>query len=53
MICFERDSNVLLKPCGHSGFCKDCITENLKRSQDCPVCRKEIKKIYLISFDEE
>ena len=53
IICLDANSEILIKPCGHSGICKICITENLKENTKCPVCRENIKEIYLIAYDEE
>lgn len=42
-ICMETITNCLtLSPCLHN-FCNDCLTDHLKRSTDCPLCRKRIK----------
>ena len=53
IICFDTNSEILIKPCGHSGICKNCITESLKENPKCPVCRKNMEEIYLIAYDEE
>lgn len=29
MICFDKNSEVLIKPCGHSGICKECMKNSL------------------------
>jgi len=42
-ICIETISScVTLSPCLHN-FCHDCLNDYLKRSTDCPLCRKKIK----------
>lgn len=53
IICCDKQSEVMIHPCGHSGICKDCMTECLKRSDKCPHCKQPMDKIYLIYFDEE
>lgn len=52
-ICFENKNNILLQPCNHSGFCQDCMIEQLKYQRHCPFCRQDIKQIYVIYYDEE
>ena len=52
-ICTENPTDVMLKPCGHTGICKACILEWLKKNQSCPSCKTEIEKFYLIEYDEE
>lgn len=53
MICCDKTSDVLIHPCGHSGMCKDCVTECLKMNDKCPHCKTKMEKIYLIYYDEE
>ena len=52
IICCEKQSEVLIHPCGHSGLCKNCITECIKRTDECPHCKQKMEKIYLIYYDE-
>ena len=52
-ICFDRQGDVLIKPCGHSGICKDCILECLKNNILCPICKNEIKEVLVLEYDEE
>ena len=37
-ICMENPKNVVLVPCGHFGFCLECI----KKLAQCPTCRTDI-----------
>lgn len=53
VICMDKESEILMKPCGHSGVCQECIIENLKNNNQCPHCREKIDKVYIIFFDEE
>ena len=53
IICLENKSEILIKPCGHSGICKICITEFLKLNENCHICRKKIEKVYIMEFDQE
>jgi len=49
-ICFERNVEVVFKPCGHLCACKDCTDRMFtistqysnSRSKVCPVCRKNV-----------
>merc|ERR1712228_663514 len=36
-ICWNREPNYMLKPCGHSTFCEICIKE--LQPTECPICR--------------
>lgn len=53
IVCCEKQSEVMIFPCGHSGLCKNCITECIKRSDECLHCKKKMEKIYLIYYDED
>lgn len=53
IICCDKQSEVMIHPCGHSGICKDCMTECLKRSDKCPHCKQKMDKIYLIYYDHD
>ncbi|KAL0280240.1 UNVERIFIED_CONTAM: hypothetical protein PYX00_001592 [Menopon gallinae] len=37
-LCFDKKASIRLKPCGHSGFCSNCI----KLLNECPMCRSDI-----------
>lgn len=52
-ICNDKDSEVLIRPCGHSGYCKDCLMKWIQQKPICPLCKKEITKFYLVEFDQE
>lgn len=30
MICYDSPGDVLIKPCGHTGICKECMKHSLK-----------------------
>lgn len=51
-VCYSKVGEVLLDPCGHSGFCVECITNCLKERRTCPICRGVIEAIYLVKFDQ-
>ena len=52
VICMDKKNEILLRPCNHTGFCKSCIIEQIKENNNCPICRKDIQKAYVIYFDE-
>jgi hypothetical protein len=41
-ICFERDSDTLLQPCGHT-MCQVCFVSVTHRGALCPFCRSTVK----------
>eukprot|EP01084_Bolivina_argentea_P155468 270919_1 len=43
LICFDREPNIILNPCGHNNFCKICIDEY--QTNECPICRTNIKSV--------
>eukprot|EP01083_Nonionella_stella_P001187 3459_1 len=43
IICFDRDPCVVLNPCGHKQFCKECIDE--LKPEECPICRTKVKSV--------
>lgn len=40
-VCLERESEVVLKPCGHARFCSTCMENN--NVHRCPICRTSIQ----------
>lgn len=53
LICYDKDANVVIYPCGHSRICKRCITDYMKESDKCPICNGLIEKAFLVYYDEE
>lgn len=50
-ICYTKECNTVIVPCGHLTCCYDCINEYHNSNQDkgCPICRTNIvclTKIY-------
>jgi hypothetical protein len=43
VICMESPCCVVLKPCGHARFCRDCTAELRRRHQPCPLCRANVR----------
>eukprot|EP00798_Chlamydomonas_sp_ICE-L_P014302 gene14302-biopygen23369 len=42
VVCFERERNVYLHPCGHVIMCSRCCDEVLAKSSKCPICRAQV-----------
>ena len=53
MICQDNQNEIIIRPCGHSGFCEKCIIKHLKSKIFCPICRHSIEKAIIIKYDEE
>ena len=47
-ICFDKESNIVLIPCGHI-ICKTCY--ELSNNLFCPICRSNIEKYNNIYFN--
>ena len=42
-VCMEiKDISYVISPCGHDGYCFDCLTYMKNKQQPCPYCRTEI-----------
>jgi Zinc finger, C3HC4 type (RING finger) len=52
-ICCERAPNCVIFNCMHGGFCKECAVETLKKSPNCPFCRKPVVKVAVIHKESE
>ena len=52
-ICKNRENNILIRPCGHTGLCHICMENYLQNNDFCPVCSINIDKCYIIFFDKE
>jgi hypothetical protein len=48
VVCWERDRNYILIPCGHYMLCGTCACTTL--GKECPYCRKQIYDIQQV-FD--
>ena len=44
-ICFDKESNAACVPCGHTGFCYDCLTSWKETKHDCPICRCALAQV--------
>ncbi len=41
-ICFVNDSNCIIMDCKHSGICKECSVDMLKKVAKCPFCMQVV-----------
>lgn len=41
-ICYEKEADVALVPCGHGGQCYLCARKVLSMDRRCPVCRQSV-----------
>lgn len=53
MVCESKKANCMLYPCGHTGFCMDCLREDQGVRDVCMVCKATVKKAKRIFYDEE
>jgi hypothetical protein len=54
VICFERDGDHVLLPCGHGGYCGACAHTLLlqpHRSRLCPICRARLGSVAKIDLN--
>lgn len=51
VVCFERQPNVTLDPCGHANLCDVCVSRLVKRR--CPTCRARARKVAIRLPSEE
>ncbi|KAJ4970997.1 hypothetical protein NE237_004096 [Protea cynaroides] len=51
-ICFDAPRDCFFLPCGHCAACFTCGTRIAEEAGTCPICRRKIKKVMIISsFD--
>jgi hypothetical protein len=53
MICCDKPSGTLIRPCNHGGICEECMIRYLEGKNICPHCKTSITKVYIIDYDEE
>jgi len=61
IICMDCDANVVLKPCGHGGLCKECLVSIFfNGNEECPLCRevdivltKKFYRAFVVEKDPE
>ena len=53
IICYDAENEVLVRPCGHSGFCKACMMDYIKTNKKCPHCKQQMDTLIVFYYDEE
>lgn len=53
IVCNDNTKDILIRPCGHKVLCQTCFKKLLEQKQECPMCRRKIKKAYLTAYDQE
>lgn len=54
LICYEREGDHVLVPCGHGGYCQQCahkVLTNPIATRLCPICRAGLSAIVKVSLD--
>ncbi|CAD8100448.1 unnamed protein product [Paramecium sonneborni] len=51
LICYENQPNILFVPCRHGGICEKCAEDIMVKSNQCYLCRKDIKQILKINTE--
>ncbi|KAK8872178.1 hypothetical protein M9Y10_007941 [Tritrichomonas musculus] len=51
IICCDKPANCIILPCGHMGFCSDCIENWFKNNKSCPICRNDPSFYKVIGAD--
>ncbi|CAD8106927.1 unnamed protein product [Paramecium sonneborni] len=51
LICYENQPNILFVPCRHGGICEKCAEDIVVKSNQCYLCRKNIKQILKINTE--
>ena len=52
LICCDRPSNVLIRPCNHGGLCDFCAQKLLVKNSNCPHCKVPISKFYVFRYEK-
>lgn len=52
IICCDRLSNVLIRPCNHGGMCDFCAQKLLIKNSNCPHCKVPISKFYVFKYEK-
>ncbi|CAD8086491.1 unnamed protein product [Paramecium primaurelia] len=51
LICYENQPNILFIPCRHGGVCEKCAEDIVLKTNQCYLCRKNIKQILKINTE--
>jgi len=52
-ICYSNKPNCIILDCHHGGICKQCSIDFLTKKNQCPFCRKPIKKVCVVNKVDE
>ncbi|EGR30578.1 zinc finger domain protein [Ichthyophthirius multifiliis] len=52
IVCFENPPDSVIIDCYHGGVCYQCSLDIWKKSNECYLCRKKIKKIAKIDMSK-
>jgi hypothetical protein len=44
-ICLANAVDTMLRPCGHTRFCCECVRIMLSKQHSCPVCKQRVHKV--------
>jgi hypothetical protein len=40
-VCFDNVADTIILPCGHIGYCHQCMMQWFERQKSCPTCREK------------
>lgn len=50
IICFEKNRNIILRPCGHFVMCGECFNKLSTPNKKCPTCNSKIENIDIANY---
>jgi hypothetical protein len=54
VFCCDRETNIVIDPCGHGGICRECALNYFKdRDRNCPFCKQTSEEVFVIEFDRD
>ena len=48
IICLSDAAVLMVKPCNHVCFCEECGKDLVKKTENCPICRKRIASLVML-----
>lgn len=52
-ICFGMEPDAIFMDCGHGGVCYECSLDVWKTTEECYLCRKEIKQVLQVEVNKK